>query len=157
MGPSGAGKTTIGQALADALAWTFIEADALHPAGNIEKMRQGEPLTDADRGPWLDAIRRAVLEVTARGGSAVVACSALKQRYRGFFREHLPDVHFVHLDADRDVLAERVLARRGHFAGPALIDSQLRTLERPRGEALIVDAADTPAHIVARIRRALEL
>ena len=151
MGVSGAGKTTIGQALAQRLAWPFVDADDLHAPANVAKMARGEALTDADRGPWLDAVRGRIAEALARGTSIVIACSALKQAYRDRLGKSEPRVVFVHLDAPRDVLDARLRARRGHFAGPALLDSQLGALEAPGPDAIVVDATPAPDEIVAAI------
>jgi gluconokinase len=153
MGPSGAGKTTIGEALAAALGWEFLDADALHPPANVAKMARGEPLDDGDRGPWLAAVAQQIAERLARGVEAVVACSALKAAYR---RQLLvgPEVRLVSLTAPRAVLAARLAARRGHFMPPSLLDSQLATLERP-DEALEVDAVPPVPEVVAAIRRGL--
>jgi len=123
MGVSGSGKSTVGRLLAGVLGRRFIEGDALHPPANIEKMSSGVPLTDADRAPWLAAIAAEL----ARGGPAVLACSALKRAYR----DRLPGVRWFYLRVPRDVLAQRLAGRRGHFFPPALLDSQLVELEPP--------------------------
>ena len=157
MGPSGAGKTTVGHALAVALGWAFVEADELHSTENVEKMRRGEGLTDADRAPWLESIRRVVAQAIAQRTPTVIACSALKQSYRDIIRDGFAGVHFVYLQADAALLRERLARRTGHFAGPALIASQLATLEEPGDDALTVDASHTPEEIVTEIRRRLEL
>jgi len=125
MGVSGAGKTVVGSALAALLGWVFVDADDLHPASNRDKMRAGIPLTDDDRQPWL----RAVGERLRSEVGVVAACSSLKRRYRDLLRDYVPDVYFVHLDIEREVLQER-LARRSHEYMPAsLLDSQLSALE----------------------------
>lgn len=152
MGVTGAGKTTIGRALARALKWDFVDADDLHPPANVEKMSRSEPLTDADREPWLHAVRAAIASAVARGTPLIVACSALKRAYRRTLSNGL-DVRFVYLKASRAALAERLTQRRGHFAGPGLLDSQLATLEEPNAtEALIVDTTAPTETIVTRIR-----
>ena len=155
MGPSGAGKSTIGRALSAAFGWRFLEADDFHPAVNIAKMRRGDALSDADRTPWLEAVNAATAAAVARGESVVVACSALKAHYRAVLRRGLPDVRFVYLKADAALLRERLATRAGHFAGPALVESQLAALEEPHQDALIVDASAPPDAIVETIRRAL--
>jgi len=127
MGVSGAGKTTVGEALAARLGWAFVEGDALHPAANVAKMAAGEPLTDADRAPWLAAIARRIDELSA--GGAVVTCSALKRAYRSVLAR--PGVRFVFLTGEPEVLEKRMAARRGHFMPPSLLASQLATLEPP--------------------------
>lgn len=157
MGVSGAGKTTVGRALAAALDWPFVEGDDYHPASNVEKMRHGIPLTDADRAPWLARLREVIEETLARDGHAVIACSALRASYR---RELEPPdapegaVRFVQLDVPKQVLHERLVHRSGHYMPPTLLDSQLATLEWPK-EALAVDGTLPPATIVRRIRDAL--
>jgi gluconokinase len=156
MGVAGAGKTTVGTALAEALGWRFVDGDHLHPAANVEKMRRGEPLTDADREPWLVAVRAVIADSLARGESHVIACSALKAAYRARLAGGDARVAFVHLETPRPVLAERLSARTGHFAGPSLLESQLASLEAPAaGDALVVDGTRPPAVLVTEIRRAL--
>ena len=156
MGVTGAGKTTVGQQLAAALGWTFVEGDALHSPANIAKMHRGEPLDDADRAPWLRAIRQRIDELVASGQSAVIACSALKRAYREVLARDRPEVTFVHLEASASLIAERLRHRTGHFMPPALLESQLETLEEPAG-SLAVDAGLPPAAVVAAIRRGLSL
>lgn len=134
-GVAGIGKTTVGRALAAALGWEFHDADDLHLPEDRERMRRGEPLTDAQREPWLERVRAIFAGVATRGGDAVVACSALKARYRDVLAAGLPDVHFLFLTANADVVRTRLEQRTGHFAGAALLASQLATLELPAGEA----------------------
>ena len=153
MGVSGVGKTTVGQALAQQLGWSFADADDFHPAANVAKMRAGIPLTDADRAPWLQSLRATIAFWLAAGQSAVLACSALKQAYR----EQLivgPEVKLVFLHADLDLIAERMAARHGHYMNPALLRSQFEALEAPR-EALSLDAARPVPELVAVIRASL--
>ena len=151
MGVSGAGKTTIGRRLARAFACPFLDADDLHVPASVAKMQRGEALSDADREPWLDAIRARIAGALARSESLVVACSALKHRYRERLAGGDARVVFVHLEAPPEVLMARLASRKGHFAGPSLLDSQLATLEDPSGDALVVDATPTPEVIVADI------
>lgn len=132
MGVSGCGKSTYGAARAAAMGAAFVEGDALHGADNIAKLRAGQPLTDADRWPWLDRIAGAVNEALARGEHVVATCSALKRAYRDRLRARIgARVRFVLLDVAVDELRRRVAARAGHFMPPALLDSQLTTLEWP--------------------------
>ena len=154
MGVTGAGKTTVGMHLAETLVWLFHDADDFHPPANKAKMNAGVPLTDEDRWPWLRAIRAVIEQSLAKGVSAVVTCSALKEAYRAVLSDGLTGVKYVHLTGDRRVLAARLADRRGHFMNPALLDSQLATLEAPTG-ALDVDVALTPTEQVAFIRGAL--
>lgn len=127
MGVSGTGKTTIGQLLAQRLDVPYAEADHFHSAGNIAKMRRGDPLDDADRRPWLDAIAHWARGRAGRGG--VVSCSALTRAYRDRLRLIEPHLLFVHLNGPRDLIASRLAHRQGHFMPPALLDSQLAALE----------------------------
>lgn len=152
MGVAGAGKTTVGKCLARALGWAYLEGDELHPPANIAKMRRGLPLTDADRDPWLNTLRARIEALLAANQPAVVACSALRRRYRARLRVNR-QVCFVHLAADYPLLRERLQGRRGHFVAPSLLDSQLGTLEKPK-DALAVDAALPVEEIVTRIRAA---
>ena len=154
MGVSGSGKSTVGAALAAALGAAFTDADALHPNANVEKMRRGEPLTDADRWPWLDAVGRAL----AAGPASVVACSALKRAYRERIAAACGDrVTFAHLDGQRELIAARMAARAGHFMPLSLLDDQFAKLEPPGADepALTVSAAAPTREIVAEILRAL--
>jgi len=155
MGVSGSGKSTIGEGLATRLGQPFIDGDSLHPAANREKMAHGVPLDDADRQPWLEAIVAAMDRHRASGESLVLACSALKRRYRDFLRGGRDDVRFVYLQASRDLLAERLGHRSGHFFDPRLLDSQLATLEEPSpDEALRVGVDLAPAETIEYIIRA---
>jgi carbohydrate kinase (thermoresistant glucokinase family) len=154
MGVTGAGKTTVGQQLAVALGWTFVEGDAFHPPANIAKMHRGEPLDDADRAPWLRAIRQRIDELVASAQSAVIACSALKEAYREVLARDRPEVTFVYLKASAALIAERLRHRAGHFMPPALLQSQLDTLEEAV-DGITVDAGPPPTTIVAAIRRRL--
>jgi gluconokinase len=156
MGVSGVGKTTVGRLLAEQMGWTFVEGDDLHPPANVAKMRRGEPLTDADRAPWLRALRRRIDELVAADASAVVTCSALKQAYRDVLAAGRPELAFVWLTAPPGVIRERLSRRAGHFMPPALLESQLATLEEPAGVA-VVDVTPPPPAIVADIRRQLGL
>lgn len=154
MGVTGSGKTTVGQRLAETLGWRFHDADDFHPAANKTKMHAGIPLTDEDRWPWLRALRAVIEAALADRAGAVVTCSALKHEYRDVLAGGLSDVHYVHLTGDPDILAARLAGRKDHFMNPALLDSQLATLEAP-ADAIDVDVALTPDQQVAVIRQAL--
>jgi gluconokinase len=158
MGVAGAGKTTVGRALSNALCWTFYDGDELHSAANVDKMRGGQPLTDEDRQPWLDKLNGIVADVERRGTHAVLACSALKEEYRAAL---LPQgvsedaVRYVYLDVAPDVLYQR-LRDRSHFFPPELLDSQLSTLEKPE-DAVRVDGTQPVADIVRLVRESLRV
>lgn len=128
MGPSGTGKTTVGEGLSRRLFWPYVESDTFHPSRNIAKMSAGEPLTDADRQPWLEAIRDHVAERLAADISVIAACSALKRAYRDTLRG-AGEVVFLSLIADIDVIARRMEGRAGHFMPKSLLQSQFDTLE----------------------------
>ena len=134
MGAAGSGKTTVGKALANALAWAFVDADTFHPASNVEKIRGGYPLTEAEREPWLARTRDAIVSLTRNRTHAVMACSALRERHRLQLGADIASLRWVFLDADRELLETRLRERTGHFASPDILDSQLRELERPRHE-----------------------
>lgn len=155
MGVVGAGKTTVGKLLASELGWQFEDADDFHPASNVEKIRRGIPLTDEDREPWLDSLRAAILKWIADGQSTVLACSALKGAYRAKLQVD-PQVRFVYLKGTAELIAERLRARHGHFAGEAILASQLADLEEPEA-AIKINISDIPEHIVDRIRKGLGL
>jgi gluconokinase len=156
MGVEGSGKTTVGQALADALGWEFRDADEFHTAPAKAKMAAGIALTDEDRRPWLQALRKTLAEHLQRAHPMVLACSALKQWYRDMLNVDPPRVIFVYLRVDIGTVRQRLRKRTGHFAGTALLESQFQTLEEPR-DAIIVDAAQPPPGIVAAIRAAAGL
>ncbi len=156
MGVAGSGKTTIGLQLAAELGWSFRDADDFHPPENVAKMSSGMPLTDRDRAPWLSAIRAHIEAVLARGESAVVTCSALKEAYRAAAIPPGGRVKLVHLAGDFHLILQRMNARQGHFMKPEMLQSQFATLEAP-AQALTVDIARTPGEIVREIRRQLAL
>ncbi|MFH8499000.1 gluconokinase [Streptomyces coeruleorubidus] len=131
MGVSGSGKTTVGRLLAQRLGVPYAEGDDFHPASNVAKMRAGHPLDDEDRRPWLDEIARWLTGHADSGG--VVACSALKRRYRDRLASAAPHVFFLHLDGSPELIAARITARRGHFMPPELLRTQFADLE-PMGE-----------------------
>jgi gluconokinase len=156
MGPSGAGKTTVGRALAAALGWEFYDADDFHSPSNMERMRRGVGLTDADREPWLGELRSLLADALAKHDPVVLACSALRAAYRAALvpANAAPGaVRFVYLRATPGLLHERLVQRVEHFAPVALLDSQLATLEEPESrDALIVDASFPPETIVEVVR-----
>ncbi len=158
MGVSGTGKTTVGQLLASGLSWDFADGDDYHPASNVEKMRNGIPLTDADRDPWLEALRRLIAAWINAGKNAVLACSALKRAYRDRLRIS-PEVRLVYLRGSPELLRQRLRARHGHFMTERMLNSQLETLEEPEESehAIVVDVDQSPAQIVAEIRANLRL
>lgn len=158
MGVAGAGKSTVGTALATRLDWPFEDADRLHPPRNVAKMRAGIPLGDEDRGPWLAAVAARIDAWRDAGQSGVVACSALKRRYRTVIVGERPEVRLVFLSGSRELLAERLARRTGHFMPASLLDTQLATLEPPAPEekAIAVSVAEPVEAIVGRIVAALE-
>ncbi|MBW3660526.1 MAG: AAA family ATPase [Gemmatimonadetes bacterium] len=152
-GVAGAGKSTIGSRLAKRLGWTYLEADDFHPPANRRKMERGIPLTDDDRGPWLDALERAIR--TARN-EAIVSCSCLRRRYRDRLRVPGLEVRFVHLRVDRETAKRRTRERTGHFFEPALVDSQFETLEEPT-RAVTLDATRPVQEVVREVIERLGL
>ncbi len=156
MGVAGAGKTTIGQLLAEDLGWQFYDGDDFHPPANVEKMKQGIPLTDEDRTPWLDALRLLVLTQVQRGEPAIVASSALKRAYREHILGDTENASFVYLRGDYDLVRERLEDRRRHFMKPDLLDSQFQALEEPE-DSLVVDIRLDPKAIVSYIKESLRL
>ena len=157
MGVSGCGKTTIGEMLAKKLNCDFADADSFHSQANKDKMHKGIPLDDEDRWPWLKAIRTSIEEKLADGQSHVYACSALKRVYRDILRDGNKDVTFVFLKGTPELLRERIKTRTGHFFDPALLQSQLDTLEPPGpDEAIEVDIALSPEAIVDKVLKEVE-
>lgn len=157
MGVSGAGKTRFGRALAAAIEWDFADADDYHPPANIAKMRAGRPLDDSDREPWLAALRAEIDRRAGQGRPLVLACSALKQRYRAVLEGGAPTrVRFIHLDGPPELIAARLADRAGHYMPPSLLSSQLAALEPP-GDALRVDISYATEAQVALARAALGL
>jgi gluconokinase len=150
IGVAGAGKTTIGRALASRYGWRFVDGDDYHAPAAIAKMRAGIALTDADRRPWLASLHAIAAAVIDRRQHVVIACSALKERYRDALRGTLRPVRFVYLKADATMLRRRLEERGGHFAGPALLTSQLADFQEPT-EALTIDATRPPEEIVNAI------
>ncbi len=153
MGVSGSGKTTIAALLAGRLNWLFEDGDSLHPESNIDKMRHGVPLTDADRRPWLHAIAALIANWIARGRCGVIACSALKRAYRRIIVDDNPCVRLVYLKGSRELILRRLAARQGHFMPASLLDSQLESLEEPTPEErpIIVPIDRRPEDMVSSI------
>ena len=154
MGVTGCGKTTIGKLLSTRLGWPFYDADDFHSPDNVRKMASGVPLTDEDRGPWLEELHKLISHHDEREGNGVLACSALKNAYRRILTADA-DVAVVYLKADPDLIRSRLDARSGHYMPKRLIESQFLDLEEPI-EGIIVDAARPPEQIVAAIRSELQ-
>jgi gluconokinase len=145
MGVSGSGKSTIADALAKSLGWRFEDGDRFHPPGNVAKMSAGQPLSDEDRLPWLQAIADEIDRACEAGEHAVIACSALKRTYRDILLHGRDDVRFVFLKGTQQLIAGRLATRKGHFMPPDLLASQFRTLEPPAaGEHPITVSIDAP-------------
>ncbi len=154
MGVSGSGKTTVGALFAKKTGATFYEGDEFHPPENIGKMRRGLPLTDADRAKWLQTLRDIITRSLDEGRFAVMACSALKAAYRDLLKGGDSRVQFVYLTGPRAVIEERLKTRKNHFMPPALLDSQMATLEPP-ADALTFSCEKSPEEIVAAVIQAL--
>lgn len=156
MGVSGSGKTTIGEQLAARLGWGFSDADEFHSDANKTKMANGIALDDADRHPWLQAMRAAIEARRGEGKNWVFACSALKRRYRDTLDGGDEDVYWVYLDGSEQLLLGRLATRSGHFFDPSLLRSQLQTLEVPsREEAIHVDISLAPDQVIEAILESL--
>ena len=153
MGVSGCGKSTVGKLIAEKLGARYAEGDTFHPPANVEKMRGGQPLDDNDRAPWLAAMAAAIRDWNARGETVVLACSALKRRYRDVLRTG-GDVRFIHLAGDKATIAARLAARTDHYMPPTLLDSQFATLEPPGEDEAITVTIEGSAEAIAR--RALD-
>lgn len=159
-GTSGSGKTTVAALIAGRLGWPFTDGDWLHPEANIAKMAGGVPLTDADRLPWLAAIGAWMDQQDAAGQSAVLACSALKRRYRDLLLGGRPSARMAFLLVSRDEVARRLAARHGHFFAPGLLDSQFADLEKPgpdESAVLLADATGEPQQVADLVVRGLGL
>jgi carbohydrate kinase (thermoresistant glucokinase family) len=154
MGVSGCGKTTVGRGLAAALGWEYLEGDSLHPAANVEKMAAGVALDDADRAPWLAAVRAEIDSRLGRGARVVAACSSLREVYRLVLAPDPADVRFVHLQGPYDLIRGRMAGRSGHFMKESLLRSQFAALEAPL-QALTLDAAQAPDVLISRIQKVL--
>jgi gluconokinase len=159
MGVSGVGKSTIAKGLSTLTGWTFAEGDGFHPQANVEKMREGQPLTDDDRWPWLRTIGDWMSEEIAHGRSAVITCSALRRSYRDLLREGRPEVEFCHLAADVGLVGDRLDHRKGHFMPSALLHSQYDTLEPLAADepGVTVSVEGSVPDVLARAVAALDL
>jgi gluconokinase len=159
MGVSGCGKSTVGALLALRLRWEFEDADWFHPKANVDKMHSGIPLTDEDRWPWLDAVAAWIDKTRCSGGHDVIACSALKRRYRDVLIGNRADVRLVYLKGDEALIARRIATRHEHFMPRSLLHSQFETLEEPGPDENPVVAAiePRPREIVAQILSALNM
>jgi gluconokinase len=157
MGVSGCGKSTIAAMLAHRLHWIYEDGDWFHPQSNIEKMHHGEPLDDADRGPWLHAIADWIDATRLNGHHGIVACSALKRAYRDILVGKRRDVRVVYLKGSRGLIARRIAARADHFMPPALLDSQFKALEEPTADErpVVVSIVPHPREIVETIAKKL--
>lgn len=152
MGVTGSGKTTIGEMLAEKLSWTFLDADHYHPSENVEKMRQGIPLNEDDRKPWLHTLSELISTSVKESKPVILACSALKKSYRDILRQGSIEIMFVYLQGDEELIGERLAERKGHYMNPALLPSQFEALEAPSiDEAIHVDISPDPEVIVADI------
>jgi gluconokinase len=159
MGVSGSGKTTVGTLLAETLQWEFGDADKFHPRANVAKMKEGIPLTDDDRWPWLHAIAAWIDKTRAAGACGVVGCSALKRRYRDILIGARTDVRLVYLKGSEQLIARRMAARHGHFMPPSLLASQFAALEEPGPDErpITVSIEPQPREIVAQILSLLDI
>jgi gluconokinase len=151
MGVSGSGKTSVGLKLSDALGWPFYDGDEYHPQGNIDKMAKGIPLNDEDRQPWLEILHNLILEHVSDNRSLIVACSALKIRYRQILKGNLDNVLFVYLMGSFDLIYGRMKVRSGHYMKAEMLRSQFADLEAPNS-ALSISVEKSVEQIVAEIR-----
>jgi carbohydrate kinase (thermoresistant glucokinase family) len=155
MGVSGVGKSTVAAGIADALHWTMAEGDDFHSEANRQKMHAGTPLTDEDRWPWLRAIAAEIERCRQAGEHIIIACSALKKAYRDILVHGRDDIRMVYLSGSRDLVADRLGHRKGHFMPPGLLDSQFATLEPPSAdERPITVSIDAPVEVI--VDRVLE-
>jgi gluconokinase len=159
MGVSGCGKSTIGALLASSLHWEYEDADWFHPAANVDKMHSGIPLTDEDRWPWLDAVAVWIDTTRHAGGHGVIACSALKRRYRDVLIGDRDDVRLVYLKGDETLVARRLATRHEHFMPRSLLHSQFEALEEPGPDEnpIVVSIEPKPREIVARILSTMDV
>lgn len=154
MGVSGCGKTTVGSLLAKQLGWAYYEGDAFHTAENIDKMSKGVSLDDDDRGPWLAAIKEAIDRCVDEASDAVIACSALRRKYRRTLSADIVDIRFVYLKGDFESIRERMKSRDRHYMKANMLESQFLSLEEPE-DAIEIDIGSSPLDIVERIKSQL--
>lgn len=154
MGVSGSGKTTIGKLLAESLGWQFQDADDFHSPANIEKMRQGIPLDDGDRIPWLQDMQNAIAQWLQENRNVVLACSALKASYRQFLLTDRDDIKVVYLQGSDNIIQKRLQTRENHFMSAKLLTSQFHTLEEPEN-AIYIDISQPPEEIVNTLKTIL--
>jgi gluconokinase len=159
MGVSGSGKSTVGTLLAGRLQWEFEDADWFHPAANVDKMHKGTPLTDEDRWPWLRAVAAWIDKTRSAGQHGVIACSALKRRYRDVLIGDRADVRLVYLKGSEELISRRIATRHEHFMPPSLLHSQFVALEEPGPDErpIIVPVTPPPREIVAQIMSTLNV
>jgi len=159
MGVSGCGKTTIGSLIADRLGWDYEEGDSLHPAANVAKMAAGHPLNDEDRWPWLEKVAEWGEERLGAGRNGVITCSALKRAYRDLINRRGSGIEFVYLQGEKQLIADRLAARHGHFMPPSLLDSQFADLEEPGDDepSIRVHIGPAPEAIAATVISRLNL
>lgn len=146
MGVSGSGKTTVGELLAERLGWDFVEGDEYHAPAHVAQMEAGVPLSDDDRQPWLQQLRRLIVDRLSAGESLVLTCSALKQSYRDLMVAGDPRVLVVYLQGDAETIGSRMVERKGHFMKAPMLASQFEVLEEPE-DAITVDAGNSPDEI----------
>ena len=153
MGVSGSGKSLIGAGLARALGVDFIEGDQYHSAENVERMSRGIPLTDDDRAQWLRSLAARIREAKETGSGVVISCSALKRSYRDILRADATELRFVFLNGRRELIAQRLAGRQGHYMPPSLLESQFAILEEPLPDedAWVCDISDSPQDLVASL------
>jgi len=156
MGVSGSGKTLIGSRLAEALGWSFYDADDFHPAANLEKMSRGLPLTDGDRAPWLAILQQAIAQWLQEGKNVVLACSLLKASYRQQLCVDPEQIRLVYLQGAFSLIQQRLANRQGHFMKVQMLQSQFNDLEEP-SDGIRVDVAQDPSAILAEILERLDL
>jgi gluconokinase len=154
MGVAGSGKTAVGMQVAQKLDWIFLDADNFHPPANIEKMKHGIPLNDADRAPWLQRLHDELQKQMAEGHSVILACSALKESYRNVLRDEATPPAFVYLDVDLQTIRDRLQHRTAHFFPKELMESQFAALEKPK-DAIIIDARKPLEEVVEHVIEAL--